>query len=86
MVSLTVAKEVKVVDMSKATKIKVGFMLNSSGAKTKSLFDAPIDLTSLCLSIQLCHFAIKSFCLGLKISHTVKLSPFMRLQLGHNSS
>ena len=42
MVSLAVAKEVKLVDISKATKIKVGFRPNSSGAKTKSLFDAPI--------------------------------------------
>jgi hypothetical protein len=35
-VRLTVAQEVKVVDISKATKIKVGFILNSVGAQNKS--------------------------------------------------
>jgi hypothetical protein len=34
-VRVTVAKEVKVVDMSKAMKIKVRLILNSSGAQTK---------------------------------------------------
>ena len=35
-VRLTVAKEVKLMDISKATKIKVGFIQNSSGAKNLS--------------------------------------------------